>query len=645
MKKSLGALVLIISLCMMQSLWGRSVIDDSTKEEVPKDSLQIRRHYLETVRVIADYPRESIGSITFKPIEKGSTANPYNIKEALQSIAGIYASVGSKDESSIRIRGFRKNEVKIMIDGRPLNSGYFGNVDLNNLGLADISQIIVIKGPASALYGSNTMGGVINLITKNPNSEERLKLGFNIKRNNTHQMEFRSSRALDTWNYSIYGSRTHTDGFVLSKGFSPTYMENGGVRDNSKNTQYNISARINTEIMDYHAVGASANVSFMKQRRVPASIYERKYRLFKDWMRSSFTIMGDFKPEDQHNILAMIYYDAAKDTYQEYNDSGYQYLGVDSDMKNHTIGINPRWNWDLDANTKLLTGIRAEHIKNWRQDNRDYQSGKTRYLRSFQAYSQYEKYILENMALSVGCGISTYVLDEGNKYSTYLEPSAGLNWDFDNSTFMSFAIGRNSVYPTMRELYSFSNGNPDLEPQTAVKYELSLRHPLPFSKTKVTLGTSIYYNQIKNLIDKEGAQYQNIFRIDTYGGEWTLAMKPYKLLETDITYSYLAYHKSEDYTLTESPRNSFEFMNTLVLKADTKLCITSSYMDNRHSQDEMQRIHTLPAYWLHNIQINKRWKRYHLYFGLENLGDANYESEYGFPSAGINFNLGIEARL
>jgi outer membrane receptor for ferrienterochelin and colicin len=98
----------------------------------------LRTYNLPTVYVIVDKPSEAIGSL--HRIDSEDVKTSLSLREAMQNSVGISATTGSKDESNLRLRGFRKNEIKIMVDGRPLNNGYFGNVDISKLSLLNIEE-------------------------------------------------------------------------------------------------------------------------------------------------------------------------------------------------------------------------------------------------------------------------------------------------------------------------------------------------------------------------------------------------------------------------------------------------------------------------------------------------------------------------
>jgi outer membrane receptor for ferrienterochelin and colicins len=72
-------------------------------------------------------------------------------------------SLGS---STINLMGISGQNIKIMIDGVPVNGRLFDQLDLSQLNLQDIERIEIIKGPMSIAYGTNSLGGAINLVTK-----------------------------------------------------------------------------------------------------------------------------------------------------------------------------------------------------------------------------------------------------------------------------------------------------------------------------------------------------------------------------------------------------------------------------------------------------------------------------------------------
>jgi outer membrane receptor for ferrienterochelin and colicins len=95
-------------------------------------------------------------------IEKGAT----NLREALINELNIKTNNGHVNETAITLNGLSGYHVKYLIDGVPFEGRLNGNIDLSQMNLNEVERIEIIEGPASVAYGTNALGGVINLITK-----------------------------------------------------------------------------------------------------------------------------------------------------------------------------------------------------------------------------------------------------------------------------------------------------------------------------------------------------------------------------------------------------------------------------------------------------------------------------------------------
>lgn len=152
---------------------------------------------------------EAPGSVTVIDREDLKRQNIQTVDDALQHLSGMFVkrSKGLMDSTaSVRLRGFNNDQYTlILLDGQPLNDAYTGGVEWGSLPVENIERIEVIRGAASALYGGNAMGGVINIITKTPQKLELETSGGY----GTH----------DTWRYRLSAGDRFWDRLSLRVGY------------------------------------------------------------------------------------------------------------------------------------------------------------------------------------------------------------------------------------------------------------------------------------------------------------------------------------------------------------------------------------------------------------------------------------------
>ncbi len=634
-------LIFCLALCCACALCRAELSEPSA----PPDTTAKKRFVLATVRVIAESPPETIGAVHLVNYPETGGSSSLNLYEGLQGISGISNTVGTKDESNLRIRGFRKNEVKLLIDGRPLNSGYFGNVDLQQLAPGDIREIHILKGPGSAVYGSGTMGGVVNIITSDPDNSSWLKLDILSKRNNSNRFALTSSHRINDFGYWIYAAREHNEGIVLPADFPSAPFENGGVRNHSLKTQYDLQTRLDYQLSPFQQVGASAGISLVPERFIPSSIYSLEYRAYKDWMRHWATTEHEGILNEYLKLSTLLYYDGGRDTYLQYNDADHEHLSLESQMRYHTLGFNPRLEWVPDERNTVNSGFRVESLVSTRKDNGSYPVWTPHWLNLYNAFSQWQFQLSGLTSLTAGLGLSSHQSDLKRSLSLYPEPSAGIYLRWTEQSRTSLSLGRNTSFPTMRQLFSADRGNPDLLPQHALKLELDHQQGTPLGSWMLRHEFSIFYNDMRDLIDVLDGTYQNIFRVRSWGAEYSLLLSPASWWETSLQYSYLTYRSGSDYRLTESPRNQAGLSQSLRLPWQFSLSYDCQYTDLRWSQDSSSIYHALPSYWKHDFSIAKTFGKQRVSLGLENILDTYYETEYGYPAPGLNFFLHLSASI
>jgi len=191
-----------------------------------------------TEKKVEDAP----GSVTIISKEEIERRNIKTVDEALSELKGVFTkrNKGLMDTtSSVRLRGFKGDQYTlILLDGQPLNDAYTGGLEWGMLPVDNIERIEVIRGAASALFGGNAMGGVINIITKTPEKLEASATGGYGTDNTRHYRVSVGDRFSDKLSLRIGYEGESTDGYpttpVQSTIKSGTGTESGGYPMNDK---------------------------------------------------------------------------------------------------------------------------------------------------------------------------------------------------------------------------------------------------------------------------------------------------------------------------------------------------------------------------------------------------------------------------
>jgi len=596
---------------------------------VRSESDSLKQYHLHPVRVIAEGPQASIGSIS--SIQKPKNSD--SISEAIKLSPGLNISYGSRDESNLKIRGFRKNENLIMIDGRPLNSGYFGNVDLSKILIDDIAEIRIVKGPASAMYGTSTMGGVVNLISSK--DAYRLALESKLSRNLVNSQRISSAQRLGDFRYKFSIMRDERRPYPLSEDFEPTVFENGKLRDHNYQSSWQMDAIGDWLVNDLHEMSVNLGYTTIPYKEIPSSIYIWDYGTYKDWYRANASLGMDFFSSLSSNVRGQVYFDAAGDTFERFRDASHQIPELSSRMESFNIGLAPVY--EHRARGVWNTGSRMEYRKVKRKDDNNYREWTHNHALVGSVFSQYEADINAALSYTLSLGIAFFGHSKSEQVRFHPEPSAAIIWNHQDNVSTMLSLGINSSIPTMRQLFSAENGNPDLKASSARKVELSHKRNLG---SRVMLDTSVYFNDVRNLIDRTNNRYENIYKHQSYGGEISLNCNIAEIWDATLQYSLL--QNRGDYKLSDSAPHSMELLNRIQLPWDFVLHCNSEYRSKRDSQDSIEQFHSLPAYFAHEIGIQKKWRNFEIQFALQNILDENYQTEYGFPAPGRDFSLRLK---
>ena len=171
--------------------------------------------------VTADREPEPISrtgsSISVVKGETLATSNPGSLVDALRTVPGldISESGGPGSTTNIRLRGANTGQTLVMIDGIRINdpTAASGDFDFAMFAPSAIERIEVLKGPQSALYGSDAMGGVVNIITKKGSGPAQFNVRTEAGSYGTAVTNGSVTGSQGPWSYAVTGGGQHSNGF------------------------------------------------------------------------------------------------------------------------------------------------------------------------------------------------------------------------------------------------------------------------------------------------------------------------------------------------------------------------------------------------------------------------------------------------
>ena len=166
----LGKIIFIAQLFFFLSLSSMCIAEEN--REAVFDLGQILITPTKTEKAIGDLSLSA--SVVTKQEIEASTAN--SATDILNILPGVFVhKTGSFGRADVVIRGqgSRGRRVMVLVDGKPEKMGLFGCTITHSLPLDNVERIEVVRGPASVLYGSDALGGVINIITKKPTEKSK----------------------------------------------------------------------------------------------------------------------------------------------------------------------------------------------------------------------------------------------------------------------------------------------------------------------------------------------------------------------------------------------------------------------------------------------------------------------------------------
>lgn len=273
-----------VSLTLLSFLLAAPVAKASeTIAQVPEDDGILRINVVESILdqpVYSPFRREGTVRESTQPVyvinrDQIEAQGARTVDEALRFLPGVLSegTAGGQlgAQSSQFIRGNGTSQTLILLDGRPINElGGFGSFDLSNFTTDAVEQIEVLPGGGSVLYGSNAIGGVINIITRSPLATEGIETTTGLELGsfgyNSQTLQMRGNTGNVTWNLGY--NRTDADNDFP---FSLTTTDFEDTRTNAEVLYNNLNFRLAADLDDRNRLSIGA-LYLTKDLGVPGGV-------------------------------------------------------------------------------------------------------------------------------------------------------------------------------------------------------------------------------------------------------------------------------------------------------------------------------------------------------------------------------------
>ncbi len=617
---------------------------------------------------------DSFSTLSFESMEK---MNRLTVSEAVNLMPGIVqTNIGSRNESVVFIRGFDMKHIPVFIDGIPVYVPYDGYADLNRFTNFDLSQIQISKGGSSVLYGANTMGGAINLVTTRP--EKPIELNGNVGWLSGGQRASLNAGSRFGKFYAQLGiSNYEREFYPLSKKIEPGQNEDGKERDNSYHTDNKISFKLGfvpNEESEYslayiRQTSEKGNPLYTGNDTLNQQYFRPRFWQWPAWNKESLYFIGKTTTGSNSQLKSRLFYDSFYNELKSFDDNSFgtqdRPYAFTSIYDDYTLGGSLEWNTAFFRNHFVKM---AAHLK---QDiHREYAPGQPELILSdytgsigiedvIRLAKQWQLIVginLNNRAsIRTDMLLGNEILNHPDNKSYALNGQMNLSYTPDSArSKVNFMIARKTRFATMKDRYSFRMGNsianPNLEPEYAWNMEWSLESQI-FSG--LIFRPAIFYSDIQKVIvlihnahfDSESAtwlsQQQNLGRAIFYGAEAQLSYRFGKSITTGLNYTYTKRENisNPDILFTQVPEHQLFTYAEYTIKPQTWIVVSGEYNSKRYSTSYGT---FAPAFALFHIKTRaKVWKSFALEAGINNILDINYSFDEGFPEPGRNIFVNL----
>ena len=508
---------------------------NSTQENFPSNSAlnssensaqsTLPAYQLGAVEVTAPREVDSNPSTTIITTKDIKDSNADNVAQAIRLTPGVMINeaYGQRAEPAINIRGFGRGQVGLYLDGIPVMEIYSRATDYAQYATQGIDSVQISKGFTSPVYGINSLGGAINLISHRPQKEleismrqklifgrhsspDEVQQGFGI---GTNQGKFYVSADVSHTNRSTY---------PLSGDFEGTTFQKP--KDDQNNAYFNNkTAKLKVGIQPNENHEYSLN--YIYQRGFKGGLMGENGGQFWKWPaydKKTLYLLGNSFFTPDLSLNTRLYYDSFYNELESYNAvntttgkpnrTAYSWNSIYDD---DTYGGILTLSYDIvqDSNLKFGANLKRDHHLESANDKSDLTELTTSI---FAQYAQrisdfrfviagsYDRADMLNVKYKTSINNVDVIKTDKTKIKGDISVQGVIYYDMSEAQNAHFSVGKKQNMPSLADRYSTRMGsmvqNPDLKVESAINYELG--YDLNLASTRVSVAA--FYNDLTNMI-------------------------------------------------------------------------------------------------------------------------------------------------
>ncbi len=517
--------------------------------------------------------------------------------------------------ATVRIRGASSEQTLVVIDGVVVNdpTSPGGGYDFSRIDPSNIEQIEVLRGPQSTLWGTDAMGGVINIITKNAKKGSNKNLFSQIGSFNTLRGGAEFNKATDKYNYRLAATSISSDGISKADKINgnnekdgydaKTMSASGGIKlINGSQVQTSILWTDAKSDFDSFVFGAQGNIGdgdeYSKSEELTANV-KFLFPLFEGKIEN--TLLAGSSEIERESFNAGISSFSSKGS-----RNTFQYQST----------------FKINQNNRLAFG--AEQEKSKSNDENITING---------LFALYELKAFDSLIINAGLR-----RDDHDRYSAVTTGRLSIAYNPNDQIKLYANWGEGFKSPTIFQTTFFCCGatspNSDLKPESSESFNINFTYQTLDMRGKFSLT---YFDQdTENLINYSTGSYENIASASSTGMEIESNYRFSDWLSSNFNYTYLNAKDETGTALVRVPKHSgnltISFMMNDRLNGSIRLKYNGKEKDPNGFVDSWSRIDLTSNYTMNDSL--------EIYARIENIFDTQYQQILGYGTPGISGHLG-----